>query len=330
MVRLIRVTLLGFDGGFASTQVGPVEILRLAGVADRVIGGRRGRPRFRAAVASLSGAAIDCGTGLWVKADKTFDPDEPADVLFLASGGPELFERTDWEAAVLPALRQAHARGTVIVSLCAGVFALARAGLLNGRRATTHWAYAARLAREYPLADVRASQMITDDGNVICGGGVNAATDLALYLVERFCGHDEARALANALVLDRPRAAQSGYANWGRSDGHGDAAVAGAQAVIADAPESSLTVDGLARQLGLTPRTLARRFKAATGETVIEYVQRLRVALARELLERERLSVETVARRVGYEDVAFFRRLFRKHTGSTPSAHRQRVRPRVA
>lgn len=331
MRKLLRAVLLMRDDGFASGIAGPAEILRLAGVAAPALAGRPGRPRFRVTLASPDGAPVRCTGGLTIAAEAALHDLPPPDVVIVCSAGiAGLVQGREprAEAAVVDWLRRAHDAGSAVAGVCSGVFLMGRAGLLEGRRATTHWAYADRLRRAFPAADVRPASMLVDEGRVITAGGVNAATDLAMHLVERMCGRDEARDLANALVIAMPRAAQSEYAGWLGPAGHGDPAVARVQRIVAEAPEAVQGVDALAAAVGLTPRTLARRYRAATGETVIESVQRLRVAKARELLEDERIPVEAVARRVGYEDVAFFRRLFRKYTGLTPSAHRQRFASR--
>ncbi|EDP61560.1 transcriptional regulator, AraC family protein [alpha proteobacterium BAL199] len=324
--RLVPAVLLIRDGGFASAVVGPAEILRMAGVAPRVLAGRPARPRFRVTIASPSGGPAACVGGLTVPAEAALADTGVPDLVLVGSSGIAgmAIADADTDAAISGWLRAAYDGGAVIAGVCSGVFQLGRAGLLDGRRATTHWAFADELRRMFPAADVRPARMVLDEDRIVTAGGVNAASDLALHLVERFCGRDEARDLANALVLDLPRAAQSGYAGWLGGAAHGDDAVMRVQRVIAERPEAAAGVEGLAASVGLSPRSLARRFRAATGETVVECVQRLRVARARELLEVERLSVEQVARRVGYEDLAFFRRLFRKYTGLTPSGHRQR------
>lgn len=328
---LIRAVLLARDGGFASAIVGPAEILRMAGVAPRVLAGRPTRLRFRVTVASPGGRPVACTGGLSLPVEAALGDLGAPDLVLVGSAGIAGTALGDEaaDAAVCDWLRRAYAGGAVVAAVCSGVFQLGRAGLLDGRRATTHWAFADDLRRAFPAADVRPARMVLDDDRIVTAGGVNAAGDLALHLVERFCGRDEARDLANALVLDLPRAAQSEYAGWLGRSSHGDDAVMRVQRAIAERPEAASGVEALAAAVGLSPRSLARRFRAATGETVVECIQRLRVARARELLEAERLSVEAVARLVGYEDVAFFRRLFRKYTGLTPSAHRQRFGQRA-
>ncbi len=326
MTKMTRVAILAAEDGLASTIVGPVEILRFTGAADRLLEGRQPRPRFRVTLASADGGPIRCVGGLTLPADTCHQAAlraQPDVVLLLSSridaGGP-----MPWETALQRPLRAAHAAGATVAAICSGVFVLGRAGLLDGRMATTHWAFGTLLQKQFPAAQVRSNQMITDDGGVICGGGVNAANDLALHLVETFCGRDQARRIANALVLSLPRAAQSQYASWFIGYDSDDDAVRQAQQAIAAAPERPHTLEGLARSVGLTPRTLARRFKATTGETVIQCVQRLRVARAREILENEPIAVEQVAYRVGYEDTAFFRQVFTRLVGQPPRAYRHR------
>lgn len=318
--RMHRVALLAAHGGLASTIVGPLEVLRFAGAIDRVLRGRKPRPKLRVSLTSADGQPVTCAGGITLAVEGSHADALAAkpDVIIVASPGVDGEADPLADGALCTALKDAHDRGALVAGVCSGVFILGRAGLLDGRRATTHWALGATLERRFPQADVATDQMITEDG------GVNAATDLALYLVERLCGRDEARQTANALVLPLPRAAQSEYASWFVGRESDDAAVKRVQRVLANAPERPHTVEDLAREAGLTPRTLARRFRATTGETVIQCLQRLRVARAREILEVEAVPVDTLAHRVGYEDTTYFRRLFTRLTGHTPRVYRRR------
>jgi transcriptional regulator GlxA family with amidase domain len=168
-------------------------------------------------------------------------------------------------------------------------------------------------------------QFVTEDNRLFCSGGVYSSVDLSLYLVEKFCGREVALQCSKAMLLSMPRHAQTGYALLPLSPPHSDAKVREAEAYLQKRFHHAVSIEQLAGAVGMSPRNLIRRFKAATGRVPGEYVQTLRVATARELLERGGgTSVQEVCSRVGYEDVAFFRQLFKRHTGLAPAEYRSR------
>jgi transcriptional regulator GlxA family with amidase domain len=169
---------------------------------------------------------------------------------------------------------------------------------------------------------------VTEDSGVVCGGGMYASIDLSLYLVERFCGHDIALQCAKALVVSLPRNLQSGYGVIPLSRPHTDERVKQAENLLQGRfDRKDVSVELVAEQLAMSPRNLLRRFKAATGHLPGEYVHLLRVATAKGLLESGRAPVQKVAEAVGYEDVASFRSIFKRHTGMTPADYRSRFGP---
>jgi transcriptional regulator GlxA family with amidase domain len=159
---------------------------------------------------------------------------------------------------------------------------------------------------------------------VICGGGVYASIDLALYIVEKLCGRDIALGCAKSLVVQMPRVYQTGFAVLPFGRDHADPAVRRGEDWLHNHFPDDIDLDQLAEDLALTSRTFLRRFKAATGETPLAYLQRLRTEAAKRMLEDDRMTVQEVSLAVGYEDVAFFRDLFKRHAGLLPSAYRER------
>ena len=184
--------------------------------------------------------------------------------------------------------------------------------------------------RRYPDVDWRADMLITEDAGLYCSGGVNAATDLSLYLVERLCGHRIAVECAKALLLDMPRLDQSGYAILPLARPHGDRKVRALEEHISAHFKRGPPIEELAGLAGMSRRTLMRRFKDATGFLPGVYLQMVRVAAARRMLEDGAPSIKQVGLNVGYEDVAFFRRVFKRHSGMTPVSYRERFRFRQA
>ena len=157
---------------------------------------------------------------------------------------------------------------------------------------------------------------------IFCSGGIYASTDLSLYLVKKFCGHEIALQTAKSLLLSMPRTCQSGYSVLPLSRPHGDEKVRQTEEYIRTHFASDISIDNLAGRAGMSPRNFIRRFKTATGRLPGAYLQAYRIAIAKELLEEARMPIQNVCLQVGYEDAGFFRALFKRHTGMTPAEYR--------
>jgi transcriptional regulator GlxA family with amidase domain len=179
----------------------------------------------------------------------------------------------------------------------------------------------------YPRVDWHPERFVTESGRIFCGGGVYSAIDLSLYLVEKLCGHEVAVETAKALLLETPRIWQSGYGAAPPRSAHDDDGIQQAQAWLFRNFKQEVSLTALAARVGMSPRNFARRFTAATGDTPLAYLHRLRIDAARHLLETRPKSIADVSRAVGYEDLSFFRTLFKRHTGSPPRAYRSRFGP---
>lgn len=180
------------------------------------------------------------------------------------------------------------------------------------------------LRRLYPKVRWRPEQFVTEDGQVFCGGGLYSSVDLSLYLVEKFCGREIALQCAKSLLVNMPRRYQSGYSVLPLSREHTDDKIRQVEEYLQQNFHRDVSIVGLADRIGMGPRNFLRRFKAATGSLPGVYIQKLRVSAAKELLEHGAASIQTVCSKSGYEDVAFFRDLFKRHTGMTPAEYRKR------
>jgi transcriptional regulator GlxA family with amidase domain len=325
----LDVVVVVLDDGHASTAVAPIEIFHAAGSLWNTLRGDAPEPRFRVCVASVHGGAVTSVRGLRLTPERAIADVEHADVVVLAGAGWNTQRDLARNASLLPWLRQMHARGAYLAAVCTSAAFLAEAGLLDGRCATTHWAVADELRARYPAVHWKAEQFVTEDDRIFCGGGVYAAVDLSLYLVERLCGHEIALQVARTLLLSMPRGRQTGYAAPPLSPPHRDERIRAAESFLQSHFDRTLSIDALAAHVAMSRRNLARRFKAATGRVPGDYVQALRVSAARELLEQGSLSVQAIGARVGYEDVAFFRALFKRHTGMSPAEYRSRFARRA-
>jgi transcriptional regulator GlxA family with amidase domain len=212
-----------------------------------------------------------------------------------------------------------------IVSVCTGAFVLAEAGLLDGRRATTHWAACDMLARRFPLVEVDPEPIFVRDGNVVTSAGVTAGMDLALALVEDDLGRDAALTIARHLVmfLRRPGNQTQFSEQLSAQLAHREP-IREVQRWVADNPAVDLTVDALARRANLSPRQFARAFAAEVGVTPGKYVDRVRLETARRLLEDTGDGVAEIARRCGYGTAESMRRAFLRTVGVGPAEYRRR------
>jgi transcriptional regulator GlxA family with amidase domain len=221
-------------------------------------------------------------------------------------------------------LRDRHAEGATLCSICGGAFLLAETGLLRGRRATTHWSYAEEFARRFPEIDVDADRLIIDDGDIVTAGAMMAWTDLGLRLVDRFLGSSTMLATARYFLIDPAGREQRFYASFSPKLHHGDEAVLKVQHWLQKTVGRDVNLTAMAAHAGLEERTFLRRFRKATDFNPTEYCQRLRVGKAREMLELTNRTIDQVAWDVGYQDAGSFRKVFQKVVGLKPRDYRQR------
>ena len=318
------VVVLLLNHNFASTALGPIEAFHSAGRLWHELQGESPEPRFRVTVASLDGRAVETPYALKLAPQLAMETVEHADIIVVPASGQDFDAQFARHGAMFPWLRRWYDEGAYIASVCSGAAYLAEAGLLDGRLATTHWAVATELARRYPGVRWEPDMMITEDNRVLCSGGVYASIDISLYLIERICGHEIAVQTAKGLLVDMPRTCQTAYAVLPLSRPHADARIREVEHFMQQHLAESLPTHELAGHACMSPRTLLRRFKAATGRLPGEYLQLLRIRTARDLLEESGDPVQTISTAVGYEDAAFFRKLFKRHTGMTPAEYRTR------
>ena len=321
---VLDVTVVLLEAGYASTAVGPIEVFHSAGVLWNWLHGKNMEPRFRVRIASLDGKSVTSLCGLGLTPTCSIHDIKKTDIIILPASGWDVMDRIAKHTPLLPWLRKWHANGAYIAGVCTAVAFLAECGLLDGRQATTHWGVADILRQRYPKVHWQPEHFVTEDNRLFCSGGVYASIDLSLYLVEKFCGHEVALQCAKSLLLSMPRTRQSGYSVLPLSPPHTDDKIKQAEDYLREHFSRDVPIDSLAERIGMGPRNFIRRFKAATGRLPGAYIQTLRVSAAKELLEHGAASIQAVSSQIGYEDVAFFRGLFKRHTGMTPAEYRAR------
>ncbi|WP_232364939.1 GlxA family transcriptional regulator [Salinimonas marina] len=317
-----NVVVYGFDRALSSAITGVVDLFAQAGVTWQAIHGQSVEPVFSVQLLSAGGSDIRCANGITLKADGALTAHTKPDLLLIPSIGSQIDQVLATERSLYPLLRHFHTAQVDIAANCTGVFLLAQAGLLDQKAATTHWGFASTFEQKYPGVDLQSEKLHTCQENIFCAGGGMAWFDLALLLIERYAGAQVARQTAKAHVLDLPRYNQSLYAGSRRQIMHQDSLVREIQNHMARQLAGLISLERVASHFNVTPRTLTRRFKAATGMSPGRYLQQLRIDHARKLLETSRCTLDSLLPQIGYEDASSFSRLFKRHTGYSVSQYR--------
>jgi transcriptional regulator GlxA family with amidase domain len=326
--RPLNVAILAVPEVTASALFGMLDLFASAGRDwSFLLSGVAGEQRMRPYVVAAEPAGFTAANGVWIRPDCGLDDARAPDIVcvpdFFVVPGEPLGDRFDVEVAWL---RACHAGGATMASACSGAVLLAEAGLLAGCEATIHWAYVASLTR-YPGVRVRAERSLVVTGvggRIVMGGGGTSWQDMALYLIARHVGLKEARQVARTYMLDWHDHGQLPFASLLVAKQVDDALVARCQQWAAMNYGAAAPVAAMMRIAGLPERSFIRRFTKATGMAPLEYVHRLRIEEAKQMLETGDAPVEAVAAEAGYQDASFFGRLFRRRVGLTPAQYRRR------
>lgn len=245
-------------------------------------------------------------------------------VLIPAFGTSDMAQAISDNGECLAWLQEQHGQGTEIASFCTGAFLLAASGLLDNKPATTHIHASTAFARTFPKVILKANEIATFYKGIYTGGGATNSFHLMLRVVEKYCGYPITLRVAKYFAIDMDREQQTYFGTFQPVQHHNDELVSTLQKRIESRFNETCTIEELLSEIPASRRNLARRFKAATGFTPIEYLQRTRIEAAKGLLEQTDRSILEVMLETGYNDLKTFRQLFRKTTGMTPTAYRDK------
>jgi transcriptional regulator GlxA family with amidase domain len=324
-----KVRILAVPATSAGVLYGLYEVLSWVGLAwEELTLGRSDEPLLDVKIVARTTEPFTIFHDVPVKPELTLSDAEDADVVCVTDvmtpiDSPPLKrypEETEW-------LRRVYARGAILTSVCSGTLFLAESGLLDGHVATTHWALREKFRLHYPQVKLRPERVLAVSGEghrVITAGGQAAWVDMALYLISRLCGPEEAVHTAKIYSLSPRHEGQLQFTAMAQRLQNTDSIIQACQTWVAEHYRDDHPVAGMITRSGLSARTFARRFRAATGYGPMDYVQTLRIEEAKQLLERGQHSVDAIGVEIGYQDAASFHRLFRRLTGLTPAAYRRR------
>lgn len=326
-----RVSLVALPESSASVLYGLYDVLSATGrIWSQITGEAEAAAGLKVEIVAPETRPFTCWGGVPVAPHASFAERLSSDLVVIPDLAiPIDFDpRGQWPEATAW-IKHQHAQGASLAAVCTGTVLLAGTGLLHGQAATTHWAYERLFESYFPEVDLRLNQVLVQaavEKRIVTTGGASSWEDLALHLVGRFCGETEARRMAKTFLFGDRSEGQLPYAAMVKPRRHDDQAVADCQVWIADHYTAPNPVSRMVARSGLPERSFKRRFRLATGYTPVVYVQTLRIEEAKQLLETTAWPTDQVAAAVGYEDPAFFRRLFRRHAGITPARYRQRFR----
>jgi transcriptional regulator GlxA family with amidase domain len=230
----------------------------------------------------------------------------------------------------IPWIIEQYKNGAEIASFCIGSFFLAATGLLEGKRCTTHWRFANDFRKMYPEANLLDDKIMTEDTGIYTSGGAYSYLNLLLYLIEKFAGREVAVLISKSFMIDIDRDSQSPFIMFRGQKEHEDMQIKKAQEFIESNYQDKITVEQLASMLALSRRNLERRFKKATANTVVEYIQRVKIEAAKMSLESSMENVSEIMYKVGYTDTKAFRTTFKKITGLSPIQYRNKYNRELA
>jgi transcriptional regulator GlxA family with amidase domain len=319
------VLLVAFPGVELLDVAGPASVFTTVSTMAR-----RGKPGYRVEIAALQEGPIPTQGGLLLHATSRLDRvREPVDTLLVPGGLVTI--PPDALSELSPHLRRLAGDCRRVASVCTGSFLLARAGLLDGKRATTHWFASKDLQRQHPRCEVVADRIFVRDGRVWTSAGVTSGMDLALALVEEDHGRELARTVARLLVmyLHRP-GGQSQFSVPLSSQWASRAPVREVQEWLPEHLREELSVEALAQRAAMSPRNFARAFRSQVGVTPAKYIEQLRVEAARTALESTRQTIKEIATEVGFGTLETMHRVFKRALGVTPAEYRNRFSAQAA
>jgi transcriptional regulator GlxA family with amidase domain len=326
---MASAAILAFPEATASVLDGLSDLLHSAGRDwGMVVDGTPGPPLVTPRIEAARAEPFAIANGVTIVPDALLEELPAPDLIcipeLLIAPGDSLAGRFEREIAWL---RQCHARGAILAAACSGALLLAEAGLLDGERATTHWAYCDALAERFPTINVqRQSSLVAagEEQRLIMAGGGSTWLDLGLFLIARLAGVEAAMQLARLYLIDWHQVGQQPFARLSHGRQASDALIARCQAWAVTGFREQAPVAAMARLSGLSERSLVRRFQQATGLTPIQYIQTVRIEEAKQLLETSDTTIEAIASDLGYEDARFFVRLFKREVKLTPSQYRRK------
>lgn len=320
-----HITLLAYPDCAASGIYGAIDVFSLANEWHKQLtpGSGKESALFGWDIVSVDGRPVEGDGKVTLVPHRSIRDVDATDFILIPGFLPPLRFIGNVSDSLTRWLRRHHEANAMVGTICTGTFLLAETGLLDGKTATTNLKFSRYFQRLYPSINLKAERVLTEDRGFICSGATTAFLDLCLYLIEKF-GYEELAAICSKALLMEPRKSQSPYFIFDFQRDHRDRTVKEAQCYMEEKFADAISLEALASDHGISPRHFVRRFKNATGDSPLQYLQRIRIEAAKQKLEKTGQSINEITRDIGYEDPNSFRKLFKKNTGLSPGEYRNR------
>jgi transcriptional regulator GlxA family with amidase domain len=321
----MKIGILVLEDCTSMAMIGPMEILNKAGrYCNNLQAEPDGKSFFDVRLISLGSKMVNTANDYPIYCHNTISDIGHLDMIIIPGLDGDIDHQLKLNYPFVDWVKQQYQKGTELASICTGVFLLAEAGLLNGKSVATHWAAADYFRIKYPKINLLPQEIIVDEGNIYTSGGATSFHNLMIYIIEKFCGKEIANYTAKMLLIDINKEPQSSYAIFSTQKLHSDKEILFAQKYIENNYSKHISLDLISNEVAISKRNFIRRFKNATGNTPIEYIQRVRVEAVKKALEATQYSIEEIVHKVGYEDMTSFRKLFKRITGISPNEYRKK------
>lgn len=264
-----------------------------------------------------------------VHTDRQIKEIKKTDLVFIPALFGDMKTAIDKNKVLIPWIEEQYDKGAEIASLCVGAFLLASTGLLNGKKCSTHWGFMNEFREMFPEVEMVEGNIVTEEKRIYSSGGANSYWNLLLYLVEKYTNRETAILASKYFAIDIDRDSQAAFAMFKGQKDHSDKEVRKAQEYIEKNIHERITIDELADKMAVSRRTFERRFKQATNNSVLEYIQRVKIEAAKRSFESSRKNINEVMFDVGYTDTKAFRTIFKRITGLTPIEYRNKYNKRA-
>lgn len=312
----ITVAIVNYEHALASAIIGIIDILSI--VNEFCLDASA--PRFETKI--IHTKEIVHNFNITVNFESIPFNDQDSFDLIIVPPLIDLEHKFDTSPALLRWLSLMHSKGNCIASVCIGAYVLAQAGLLSGKNATSHWVIEHKMRQDYPDIHLKIDQIVVEDGNIITAGGVTAYIDLCLYIVRKFISIEIAYVCANYLGVDAGRTSQQHYKNLSSIATYNDKDIEYLVQWLQNNYTAAISIKDMSKVISVSERTLIRKFTKATGELPNNYLQKLRVEKAKQMLIHTNDSFEYITSVVGYTNTSAFRKLFKEMTGLNPGVYR--------
>lgn len=273
---------------------------------------------------------VKLNAGLFsVHVDKQLNEVEQTDLVFIPALFGNMQQAIAQNKALIPWINDQYNKGAEVASLCVGAFLLASTGLLDGKKCSTHWGFSSEFRQLFPAVELVDGSIVTEENRIYSSGGANSYWNLLLHLVEKYTDRETAILASKYFAIDIDRNSQAAFAMFKGQKEHKDDVIKKAQEFIEQNMHERISVESLADQYGVGRRTFERRFKSATNNSVLEYIQRIKIESAKRSFESSRKNINEVMYDVGYTDTKAFRTIFKKITGLTPLEYRNKYSKQI-